>query len=98
MQSVLAVEVVLNTDFIAVVVVVFGMMFSALAWFMKSISNSASADLERAMDEDLSDIKKDLAMIAEELKDILRRTERLEKQVDETIIPRQQEIAKKLNQ
>ena len=98
MQSVLAVEVVLNTDFIAVVVVVFGMMFSALAWFMKSISNSASADLERAMDEDLSDIKKDLAMIAEELKDILRRTERLEKQVDETIIQRQQEIAKKLNQ
>lgn len=98
MQSVLAVEVVLNTDFITVVVVVFGMMFSVLAWFMKSISNSASADLERAMDEDLSDIKKDLAMIAEELKDILRRTERLEKQVDETIIPRQQEIAKKLNQ
>lgn len=98
MQSVLAAEVVLNTDFITVVVVVFGMMFSALAWFMKSISNSASADLERAMDEDLSDIKKDLAMIAEELKDILRRTERLEKQVDETIIPRQQEIAKKLNQ
>ena len=98
MQSVLASEVVLNTDFITVVVVVFGMMFSALAWFMKSISNSTSADLERAMDEDLSDIKKDLAMIAEELKDILRRTERLEKQVDETIIPRQQEIAKKLNQ
>lgn len=98
MQSVLAVEVVLNTDFITVVVVVFGMMFSALAWFMRSISNSASADLERAMDEDLSDIKKDLAMIAEEIKDILRRTERLEKQVDETIIPRQQEIAKKLNQ
>lgn len=98
MQSVLAAEVVLNTDFITVVVVVFGMMFSALAWFVKSISNSASADLESRMDEDLSDIKKDLAMIAEELKDILRRTERLEKQVDETIIPRQQEIAKKLNQ
>lgn len=98
MQSVLAAEVVLNTDFITVVVVVFGMMFSALAWFMKSISNSASADLENRMDEDLSDIKKDLAMIAEALKDVLRRTERLEKQVDETIIPRQQEIAKKLNQ
>lgn len=98
MQSVLAAEVVLNTDFITVVVVVFGTMFSALAWFMKSISNSASAELENRMDEDLSDIKKDLAMIAEELKDILRRTERLEKQVDETIIPRQQEIAKKLNQ
>lgn len=98
MTQSLAAEVVLNTDFITVIVVVFGMMFSALAWFMKSISNSSSAELENKMDEDLAEIKKDLAMIVGSIKDLLRRTERLEKQVDETIIPRQREIAKKLSE
>jgi ABC-type enterochelin transport system permease subunit len=98
MTQSLAAEVVLDTDFIMVVVVVFGMMFSALAWFMRSISNSSSAELENKMEEDLAEIKRDLAMISGSIKDLLHRTERLEKQVDETIIPKQQEIARKLSE
>jgi len=61
-------------------------LFSALAWFVRATVGQAESRIEKAM-----------AAIAQQVTDLNDRVGRLERQVDETIIPRQEKISRRLD-
>jgi len=65
-------------------------LFSALAWFVRSTVTAAVRELETRMERDLVEIKSHLT-------DVSDRTKRLEAQMDDVVIPRQSDIARKLH-
>lgn len=65
-------------------------LFSALAWFVRSTVTAAVRELETRMERELVEIKSHLTDVAD-------RTRRLESQMDDTVIPRQADIARKLD-
>lgn len=65
-------------------------LFSALAWFVRSTVTAAVRELETRMERELVEIKSHLTDVAD-------RTRRLESQMDDTVIPRQADIARKLH-
>ena len=76
-------------------------LFSALAWFVRQTVNNGVKGLEGRMSRDLDEIKthmaSDLTEIKAHVQDVGERVGRLEQQVDDTIIPKQERIARKLD-
>ena len=71
-------------------------MFSALAWFVRQTVSSGVKELEARMRSDLKDINAGLGDLRGHLRDISERVGRLERRMDETIIPRQERISRQL--
>lgn len=76
----------IESDWITVAIGVAVAVFSLLAWFMKSIVGQAESRLEAS-----------IGKLAQQIIDLADRVGRLERQVDETIIPKQERIARKLD-
>jgi len=79
----------LESDWIAALLGVSMAMFGALAWFVRATVSAAVKELEARMTSDMKEIKGHLGDIAE-------RTGRLETQMDNVVIPRQADIARRL--
>lgn len=89
-MATLAATFVLESDWVIGLVGVMVAMFSALAWFVRQTVNNGVKELESRMRSDLLELNG-------HLKDISSRVGRLERQVDETIIPRQERISRQLD-
>ncbi len=75
----------LETDWIVATLGVALAAFSALAWFIKALIGQSEARIESS-----------IRQVATQLTDLGDRVTRLEHQVDDTIIPKQERIARKL--
>ena len=89
-MTTVAAMVELNSDWISGLAGVVVALFGALAWFIRSTVASAVKELDARISTDMSDIKA-------HLNDLSDRTHRLEQQVDEVVIPRQADIASRLD-
>ena len=85
-----AAMVELNSDWIGGLAGVVVALFGALAWFIRSTVATAVKELDARISTDMSDIKAHIGDLAD-------RTHRLEQQVDEVVIPRQADIARRLH-
>ena len=82
--------ITISSEWIAASLGVTLALFSALAWFVRSTVTAAVRELETRMERELVEIKSHLTDVAD-------RTRRLEFQMDDTVIPRQADIARKLH-
>ena len=89
-MTTVAAMVELNSDWIGGLAGVVVALFGALAWFIRSTVATAVKELDARISTDMSDIKA-------HLNDLSDRTHRLEQQVDEVVIPRQADIARRLH-
>ena len=89
-MTTVAAMVELNSDWIGGLAGVVVALFGALAWFIRSTVATAVKELDARISTDMSDIKA-------HLNDLSDRTHRLEQQVDEVVIPRQADIASRLD-
>ena len=89
-MTTVAAMVELNSDWISGLAGVVVALFGALAWFIRSTVATPVKELEGQHRADMSDIKA-------HLNDLSDRTHRLEQQVDEVVIPRQADIARRLH-
>lgn len=87
----------LESDWVVALLGVLVTMFSALAWFVRQTVSNGVKELEARMRSDLKDINAGLGDLRGHLRDISERVGRLEQQVDDTIIPKQERIARKLD-
>ena len=82
--------ITISSEWIAASLGVTLALFSALAWFVRSTVTAAVRELETRMERELVEIKSHLTDVAD-------RTRRLEFQMDDTVIPRQADIARELH-
>lgn len=75
----------LESDWIVVTLGVALAAFSVLAWFIKALINQSESRIESS-----------IGKVAQQVTDLGDRVTRLEHQVDDTIIPKQERIARKL--
>jgi len=87
----------LESDWVVALLGVLVTMFSALAWFVRQTVSSGVKELDARMRSDLKDINAGLGDLRGHLRDISERVGRLERQMDETIIPRQERISRQLD-
>lgn len=90
MAAIEGAQFVLESDWVVGLLGVLVSLFSALAWFVKQTVANGVKGLETRMSRDLSELNG-------HLKDISSRVGRLERQMDETIIPRQERISRQLD-
>lgn len=89
--------VTLESDWVIALVGVMVTLFSALAWFVRQTVSSGVKESEARMRSDLAEIHNHLKELTGHVTDIGDRVGRLEHQVDDTIIPKQERIARKLD-
>lgn len=87
----------LESDWVVALLGVLVTMFSALAWFVRQTVSNVVKELETRMRLDLSEIHEHLRQLTGHITDFNDRVGRIEHQVDETIIPRQEKISRRLD-
>lgn len=88
--------VTLESDWVLGLVGIVVTLFSALAWFVRQTVSNGVKELEGRIKSDLAEIHEHLRLLTTHLTDIGERMERVERQVDDTIIPKQTRIARKV--
>lgn len=96
-MATLAAQFALESDWIMALLGVLVTMFSALAWFVRQTVSNSVKELEARMRADLKDINAGLGDLRGHLQDLNDRVGRIERQVDEKILPHQSRIARKLD-
>ncbi len=80
-----AAQFMLESEWVMATIGALTVMFSALAWFVKALVNQSESRIENS-----------IGKVAQQVTDLGDRVTRLEHQVDDTIIPKQERIARKL--
>ena len=81
-----AAQFMLESEWVMTTIGALTVMFSALAWFVKALVNQSESRIENS-----------IGKVAQQVTDLAERVGRLEHQVDDTIIPKQQRIIRKLD-
>ena len=81
-----AAQFMLESEWVMATIGALTVMFPALAWFVKALVNQSESRIENS-----------IGKVAQQVTDLAERVGRLEHQVDDTIIPKQQRIIRKLD-